>query len=115
MSQNTCTWKGANGKLYEFYIFSLPCNLNPGQEGNYIYTRRNEQGLWVPIYIGQGDLADRANIGRHHQGACIRRKGATHFHCHVNPRKDHRLSEEADLLERYTNAQHPSGCNERKS
>ena len=95
----TCRWKGADGKPYEFYIYSLPCSLDADQKGNHTYARRDDQGLWVPVYPGQGDLADRAKLANHHQAACIRRKGATHFHCHLNPREDRRLSEERDLLD----------------
>ncbi len=108
----TCLWGGMNGRQYTFYIFPLLYSFNPDQPGNYIYTRRNEQGLWVPIYIGQGDLADRANLNHHHRGACIRARGATHFHCHRNDNQQYRFSEEADLLERYTNAFEPLGCNQ---
>lgn len=107
----TCTWGGMNGRQYTFYVFSLPFFFSPGQLGNYIYTRRNERGLWVPIYIGEGDLAERSDLNRHHQGSCIRARGATHFHCHLNNSQEYRLSEEADLLERFTNAFEPLGCN----
>ncbi|WP_420633638.1 hypothetical protein [Candidatus Palauibacter sp.] len=114
MSPKTCIWKGANGKAYDFYIYALPCRFDPGQVGNYIYARRNDRRLWVPIYIGEGDLAERSSLTQHHRRECIQSKGATHFHCHRNPRREHRLSEEADLLERYTNALHPRGCNRKK-
>ncbi len=109
--RKTCIWKGASNRQYEFYIFPLPYAFNANQNGNYIYCRRNEQGLWVPIYIGQGDLADRANRDLHERGACIRSRGATHFHCHLNDSEVRRRAEERDLLKRYTNALEPHGCN----
>lgn len=64
----------------------------------------------MPIYIGQGDLNDRAKY--HHQAQCIKQKGATHFHCHSNSNEHDRLDEESDLLDNYPQAYQPTGCNE---
>lgn len=107
----TCEWTGESGKVYRHWVFALPAQLNPNQLGNYIYAKQNAQGYWIPIYIGQGDLRDRAT--NHHQASCIRQKGATHFHCHTNAAERDRLTEEADLLANYTQAYQPNGCNER--
>ncbi len=117
MSQSktpTCGWRGASRRTYTFYIFPLPCSFKPDQDGNYIYSRRDAEGLWVPIYIGEGDLARRSNPGSHHRGDCIQRQGATHFHCHVNADKDGREAEETDLRKYYTNAYVPKGCNRQR-
>lgn len=105
-------WTGAGGAEYTFFVYALPANPNPGQDGNYIYTKLNASGQWVPIYIGEGDLGERSGPG-HHKAACIRQKGATHFHCHLNSDATARRQEETDLLARYTNAYEPSGCNGR--
>jgi len=107
----TCDWRGRSGQVYQFYIYALPASFAENQPGNYIYTKRDSAGNWVPIYIGQGDLNDRAN--NHHQSLCIRQKGGTHFHCHKNSSEQNRLNEEADLLANYTQAYQPVGCNER--
>ncbi len=108
----TCAWTGRSGTEYEYHIFELPCAIDPGQDGNYIYAKKNSEGRWVPIYIGEGDLAERSGPA-HHKGVCIRRKRATHFHCHLEARPADRRAEEADLLGRYANAYAPHGCNER--
>ena len=108
-----CTWTGGSGTSYTYFIWPLPASFSHNQDGNYIFSRKNDEGLWVPIYIGQGDLADRVSDD-HHQAACIKRKGATHVHVHLNQKEKDRLTEEADLLTRYTNAYAPSGCNERE-
>ena len=107
----TCTWVGGSGTNYTYFIYALPASLVPNQLGNYIFAKKNPQGQWTPIYIGQGDLDERAN--NHHQAACLRQKGATHFHCHKNGFEQARLAEERDLLARYTQAYAPTGCNER--
>ncbi len=107
----TCTWTGASGKQYDYHVYKIPAVFDPGQIGNYIYAKVNENNNWVPIYIGEGDLKERANLDRHHQGECIKRKGATHFHCHLNPVKEARLAEEADLLAGHPEAYVPTGCN----
>lgn len=110
--RETCDWVGTSGRSYTYYIYSLPATLDPNQDGNYIYTKPNIQQQWVPIYIGEGDLADRAS-DNHHQATCIKRKGATHFHCHINAREQERSNEETDLLNNYAIAYQPNGCNER--
>lgn len=108
----TINWIGASGSSYKYYIWELPANFKQNQDGNYIYSRLDENNHWVPIYVGQGDLKDRAE--NHHQEDCIRRKGATHIHVHLKSRKEDRLAEERDLLENHTDAYHPTGCNERE-
>jgi hypothetical protein len=111
--QPKCTWTGASGAGYEYFVHPLPVTFNPNQDGNYIYARKNEHGRWVPVYIGQGDLAKRVGDD-HHQAACIKRKGATHVHVHLNQKEKDRTAEEADLLASYTNAYRPDGCNEKE-
>ncbi len=108
----TCDWIGASGTHYPHWIYELPASFNEGDEGNYVYAKKNAEGEWVPIYIGEGQLNDRAN--NHHQAVCIRSKGATHFHCHLNASKQARLAEEEDLLKGYPDAYQPNGCNERR-
>jgi hypothetical protein len=104
----TIEWYGASGKKYKYFIWDLPANFDENQNGNYIYCRLNNN-MWVPIYIGQGDLKERAD--NHHQAECIKSKGATHIHVHLNEKEEDRLNEEKDLLSNYTNAYKPSGCN----
>ncbi len=111
-THQTCSWKGASGTGYKFFIYTLPATFDPNQDGNYIYAKKNTAGQWVPIYIGEGDLSERSGAG-HHKVLCIRQEGATHFHCHLNPDERKRLAEEVDLLACYTNAYAPHGCNER--
>ena len=111
--QQKCTWVGDSGTEYSYFIHALPVSFDPNQNGNYIFSKKNSNGKWVPIYIGEGDLADRVN-DNHHQAACINRKGATHVHVHLNASKANRKAEEEDLLAHYTNAYAPSGCNEKE-
>lgn len=107
-----CNWTGASGTVYNYAILKLPVDFAEGEEGNYIHAKRNATGQWVPIYIGEGDLAHRASHS-HHQAACIETKGATHIHAHRRPDAKARKAEEQDLLERHTDAYEPVGCNEK--
>ena len=107
----TCIWSGASGTAYTYNVRELPVSLKTGQDGNYIYAKKNREGRWVPVYIGEGDLGQRSGPG-HHKAHCIRQKEATHFHCHLNRDGAARRDEEADLLRRFTNAYAPYGCNE---
>lgn len=108
MHEGTCVWVGASGAQYTYYIFSIPPNFTPNQNGNYIYTKRVEN-LWQPIYIGQGDLRERTQ--NHHRAQCIGAKGATHVHAKLTATEAVRTQEESDLLGNYTQAYAPAGCN----
>jgi hypothetical protein len=68
-----CNWIGASGTPYKFYIWEIPANFSPNQNGNYIYAKKNSEGKWVPIYIGQGDLKDRSE--NHPKQNCISSNG----------------------------------------
>ncbi len=112
-SQGTCKWTGASGKIYSYEMCPIGTTFNQ-VDGNYIYAKSNAPNSWTPIYIGQGNLAERSDLNQHHQGPCIKSKGATRFHCHVNDSAKARLDEEDDLLKNCTDAYQPLGCNEKK-
>lgn len=98
--------------MYRYFVHPAGTPLKE-VDGNYIYAKKNAEGLWVPVYIGQGNLADRSDLTKHHKGACIRVKGATHIHAHINADETERQAEEDDLLANYTQAYKPVGCNEK--
>ena len=104
------TWTGKSGQSYTFHIWPWPASLNSNQDGNYIFCKV-EGDKWKPIYIGQGDLKDRSE--NHHQQKCLKQKGAKHFHCHLKGNEQDRKNEEGDLLNNYTEAYAPTGCNEK--
>jgi hypothetical protein len=108
----TSTWTGASGKKYVYEVHTRHPKLTPNQAGNYIYARMDEH-RWVPIYIGEGNLTQRAAIERR-DVECIDAKGATHVHLHVNYDRDDREAEVRDLLENFPQAYVPEGCNKKK-
>jgi hypothetical protein len=110
-NQISVTWQGASQKKYTYWVYSIPTSFEEGQVGNYIYAKV-VSNVWVPIYIGQGDLRDRTDIDKHHQSLCLKKKSATHVHAHVNAKEADRLAEEEDLLAGYPNSYKPTGCNE---
>lgn len=105
-----CIWTGRSGIKYTYYVYDLPISFEK-VDGNYIYCKIVNNG-WVPVYIGQGDLADRVGP-KHHKAHCIYLKGATHIHVHTNTIEKSRIAEESDLLANYTQAYEPTGCNEK--
>ena len=108
----TCTWTGASGKMYVYEIYARHPKLTPNEPGNFIYTKMDEHKRWLPIYIGEGNLTQRA--GPDPRGvACIDAKGATHVHVRVNYSRDDRVAEVKDLLENFPQAFAPEGCNEK--
>jgi hypothetical protein len=111
MHEGTCVWAGASGAQYTYYIFAIPPNFDPNQNGNYIYAKKINN-LWHPVYIGQGDLRDRTE--NHHKANCIALKGASHVHAKLTATESARANEESDLLASYTNAYAPNGCNQRQ-
>ncbi len=109
MTDENCTWTGASGSTYLFYIYERPPDV-PSRPGNYIYARLTSENLWAPVYIGHGDLAvcgenDAALI------ACIDGKGATHLHLRLCPMEPERVAVLTDLLGAYKNTFPPDGCN----
>jgi hypothetical protein len=76
---DTYDWIGATGARYTYEVYPNPHNFNPNQFGNYIYAKKSSEGGWIPIYIGEGELAGRC-CEQHHKATCIAAKGATHVH-----------------------------------
>jgi hypothetical protein len=42
-----CSWTGASGMSYTYYIRPRGCALAPNQMGNYIYAKKNSEGQWI--------------------------------------------------------------------
>src|SRR6516225_6553161 len=96
----SCTWTGASGKKYIYEIHERHPKLAPNEAVNYIYAKMDEHRRWVPIYIGDGNLTQRAAVAPR-DVKCIDAKGATHVHLHVNYDRDDREAEVSDLLENF--------------
>lgn len=109
----TCTWTGASGNKYIYDVHMRHPELTLNEPCNYIYAKLDEHRRWVPIFIGHGDLPQRAETDPQSID-CIDAKGATHVHVHVNADREKRLAEENDLLENFSQAYSPDGCNEKK-
>jgi hypothetical protein len=111
MADEKCTWTGASGTDYIYFVYPRGTVVDQGKDGNYVYTKKTADGkFWTPVYFGEGDLSARAGKN-HHRSDCIDTKGATHVHMRLNASKDARRAEEQDLLARFTNALTPNGCN----
>jgi len=97
--------------MYTYYVYTWPTTFADGQFGNYIFTKI-VKNTWIPIYIGQGDLGKHIS-GRHVKAQCISSKGATYVHVRINPDESSRISEMNDLLNKFTQAYEPVGCNDK--
>jgi hypothetical protein len=107
--RETHEWVGVTGQRYVYSVFKLPADFKPDEHGNYIFAKKGGADNWVPIYMGQGEL--KAQISDNHpQVKCMREKGATHVHVHLNYTEWARHSEEHDLLESHLNVYEPYGC-----
>ncbi len=110
----SCTWTGASGNKYIYEVRTRRPKLTLNEPCNFIYAKLDGQRRWVPIYIGLGDLPQRADVDPH-AVTCIDAKGATHVHVHVVADRDDRMAEVNDLLENFPQAYEPDGCNEQKA
>lgn len=97
--ERTIQWEGQSGRSYKHWIYTIGTSFQD-KGGNYIYAKETKPKHWVPVYIGEGNLADRSDLDDHHKAGCIRRNGATHIHAHLNSDEQDRLAEERDLVER---------------
>ena len=104
-------WTGASGRKYTYGTYEISVT-HKQVDGNYIFCKV-VNNIWVPIYIGEGDLSSRIG-SNHHQWNCIAKKGATHVHTHANAREADRRSEEKDLLAGHPSAYAPQGCNQKE-
>lgn len=107
MTVNT-DWSGASGKSYTYEVHNLDWVPATDQDGNYVFAKLS-RNTWYAVYVGEGDIQERmaAALDR----GCVTRKGATHFHCHLNDNKRSRLDEEGDVLNGNPEAFEPEGCN----
>ena len=110
VKKETSEWIGVYDQHYRYNVHDLPANFDRGKYGNYIFAKKSNDGHWIPIYIGQGDLS--VIIGKASpQLKCIKEMGATHVHIHQNNSEWVRTTEEHDLLESYLKVFKPFGCN----
>jgi hypothetical protein len=89
-------WQGVSGLWYVHSVYAL-ANWPEFNEQNYVFARKEANGLVSPIYIGQ--TADGRNRRHRHEKlipAII--LGATHVHVHLLARSHQaRLNVETDL------------------
>ncbi len=111
MTDVTSLWTGESGANYKFYVYERHPDV-PARMGIFIYSKKNHEDLWVPIYIGHGDMSVRCTKDLELM-ARIDAKGATTVHLRLNSSEVVRQGEVADLLKRYQNAFEPEGCHVR--
>lgn len=111
MADDTSLWIGESEEKYHYYVFERHPDV-PSRMGIFIYSKKNHEDLWVPLYIGHGDLAVRAAKDPALM-AKIEEKGATHVHLRLRSMESDREAEIADLLKRYKNAYEPDGVHVR--
>jgi predicted GIY-YIG superfamily endonuclease len=93
---DTCNWPGVSGKSYTYHVHPFGTTLK-AEAGNYIYSKLNQQGQWVPLYIGETEDLDN-RVTTHEKRECVRRNGVTHIHAHLTlDGLAVRLAEETDI------------------
>ena len=48
-SSETCIWTGATGSKYTYYVYERHPSFNAGQDGNYVYAKKNGEGNGSPF------------------------------------------------------------------
>lgn len=112
MTIQASKFQGASGTTYAYYVFPLDFSPKDDQFGNYMLARQSQEGRWIPVFIGQGNLKERVSDKAHMRNA--QKKGATHILARVNQNEHLRRVEERDLLVAHPEACAPTGCNENK-
>jgi len=95
----TINWSGKSGTNYKYWIYEIG-NKFKEEAGNYIFAKETKPGYWKPVYIGQTVNLDE-RLENHEKETCAKRNGATHIHAHLNSKKEDRLSEEKDLIQKW--------------
>ena len=90
----TVTWL-----TYEFNVYTMNANWND-TGGIYIFTGKNPQGQWVPLYIGKAD-SFQSRLGSHERWDEAARAGATHVHARGVALEASRVALEAELIQAY--------------
>ena len=97
MSEPKAYWPGTSEEEYGYQIYPIATDFEDSP-GNYIYAKKNNQGKWDAVYIGQtSSLRDR--FANHNKKSCILSHGATHIHVHNGSNNEQtRKAEEKDLI-----------------
>jgi len=112
MSDETALWIGESGAKYHYYVYARHPDV-PRRMGLFVYAKKNHEDLWVPVFIGRGDLSVRATADAE-LVARIDQKQATHVHLRLRSSETDQQFEIEDLLKRYQNAYEPDGCHVRE-
>lgn len=96
---STITLTGKSSRQYTFRIYRRVQKFT-AVGAVYAMARRNEDGRYSIIYIGQtGDLSVRPL--NHHRTACFDRNGADHLFIHAQSDEKTRFAIETDLIQAY--------------
>ena len=90
----TVTWL-----TYDFTVYTKEANWN-NTGGIYIFTGKNPQGLWVPLYIGKADNFQSRLVSHERWDESIR-AGATHVRARGVAQEATREAIEAELIRNY--------------
>ena len=71
----TCIWRGKSGNPYKYWVHPIGTSMKD-TAGNYIYAYEYQGAdgsrYWRPVYIGEGNLKDRSDLGSHHRATVSR-------------------------------------------
>jgi hypothetical protein len=98
-------WRGLRNE-YNYLVYPVGARFR-SSAACFILSRL-VHGQWVPMYIGEGDLAACGEFGTCPPCQCTKGKMATHLHVHVCDDDFARRQELADLL-----AGHAAACSQR--
>ncbi len=109
LADDKLTWQGKSGSKYRYNVHEISWRPSKDQDGNYVFAKL-EGDIWYAVYVGQGDLQSRYDAAL--DEGCVTRKGATHYHAHLNNDKDARIDEEKDIINGNPECKWPVGGND---
>jgi hypothetical protein len=94
-------WRGESGEEYTYYIWPRGSQVEQGPPGNFLHVKETEEGILVPVYIGQTEDLNRRLLSEEMQ-KCVNTNGATQLHLHASFKGEAaRMAEQADLMARW--------------
>lgn len=96
-SASLIAWQGYSDKEYEYAIYPVTENHFLNFPGNFIFTHKNEEDIFIPLYIAH-TLHLQHTISSIKKLDVFRQHRFSHIHMHVNWSDSDRLAEVKDLI-----------------
>jgi hypothetical protein len=100
MAEPDIRWSGRSGRNYGYWIYPIDAKFRK-IAGNSVFAKKDANGKWIPIYVGQTRNFDAGLADRDGENLA-KMSGATHVHVHFSsPDEPRRIKEVKDIVEQW--------------